>query len=128
MVTPNGYTPYNCQIINITNGNPGVVTTLQDTNYNSNLFVRIVYPIGSDVGMPEVNGNTYPVTPITSDSFSIGVDTTNFAPFVISPNSKQIPQSIPVSESGYTFSEAVKNNGTIKPAYSYKNAPEPGPR
>ncbi len=128
MITPTGFTPYKTTIADITNSNPGIVTTFEDNNYASNLFVKIVFPVGSQVGMPQINGNVYQVTPISSNSFSIGADTTNFTPFSPTIYNKQIPQVIPVSENGFTFNEATRNNGNIRPEYNYKNAPEPAPR
>jgi len=125
-----GFTPYAGIIFNITNANPGVVTTFQPTNYAPNLSVRIVFPGGYNWGMNQVNGNVYKVNQLTPTTFSIDVDTTNFDTFASSTPIQfaQLAQCIPVSESGNTFNEAVKNNGALKPEYNYKNAPEPAPR
>jgi hypothetical protein len=123
------FTPFATIVTNITNANPAVVTTLTDNGYASNLFIRIVLPLGNIYGMPEVNGNVYKVTPITSNTFSIGIDSTNFETFHFPPYAlgvaTQIAQAIPVSESGYVFNEAVINDRTATPEYGWTNTTFP---
>jgi len=122
------FTPFATEISGISRSNPAIVTTSLDNGYDANLFIRIVLPSAA-FGMSEVNGKVYQVTPITSNTFSIGVDSTNFEPFIIPPVipnlATQVPQAIPISESGYQFQEAVINDGTSKPTSNWTNTTFP---
>ncbi len=65
-------------IVGITNASPaGVVTLQQPSAFATGMIVQF-----SDVGgMTELNGNAYPITVIDSKTFSIAVDTFQFAPY-----------------------------------------------
>lgn len=103
----------NRQIIqSITKANPGVVTTTQDHGYDDGLFVRLV--LAQNFGMQQVNNQVYQITVLSSNSFSIGADTSNFDSFVDS-SSSQDPQVIPVGEVADTLEMAVRNSGNITP-------------
>ena len=123
------FTPYATEISGISQSNPAIITTSEVNNYASDLSVRIVFPYGSDFGMNALAGKVYQVTPINPTNFSIPVDSTNFEPFTIPAPipglATQVPQVIPVCESGTTFNEAVINDRTMKPEYSWTNTTFP---
>ena len=114
----NFFVPNRQTIFHITSSNPAVVLTTQPHGYNSTLSVRIFFPPTQNFGMSEVMNKLFQITVLTPSSFSIPVDTTPFDPFVVvvAPNgTQQVPQVIPVSEIGQTFSQATMNNSTISP-------------
>jgi hypothetical protein len=76
-------------ITNVTQANPGVVTT----NINHGLLAGSTVEISGVVGMTELNGNSYVVTPLTPTTFSLDADTTSFG----------------VYSSGGTISPEVRN-------------------
>jgi len=90
--------PGNRSIANITQANPGIITTLVDHGYTTGQKVRLrIYP---GTGMEQLNGQLVTVTVINAGSFSIGVDTTGYtayayplAGFVFTPS-----EVIPVGE------------------------------
>ncbi len=93
-------------IDDITNSNPGVVTTTTAHGYLTGLYVRLVLP--GDFGMTQVNGNVYLITVLTPTTFAISTDTTNFD--VFSPSGgEQSPQVIPVGEVSEILTMAEKN-------------------
>ncbi len=98
-------------IENITNANPGVVTTDEPHRYNDGLFVRIA--MNGNFGMNQVSNKIFPIKVIDSTSFSIGIDTTNFDAFVNPTNLLgQVTQdaiSVPVSEIASSLASSVKN-------------------
>lgn len=112
MSIANQFVPANQPIASITNANPGVVTTSQNHGYATGLLVRLFYPV--NFGMPEANGQVFTITVLSPTTFSMGVDTTNFGVFSI-PNTKQIPQVIPIAEIASILTEAVVNNQNIIP-------------
>lgn len=64
-------------VTNITKANPGVVTSpLHDFATGDQVTISGV------VGMTEVNGNTYTITVLTDNTFSIGVDTTAYSTYL----------------------------------------------
>lgn len=96
--TTNEYTDYIKMgaITNVTSANPGVVTSA-----NHRLSTGDIITINQVVGMTQLNGNTYQVTVLTANTFSINADTSDlisFSPYV----------------SGGTWStQFAKGNGTI---------------
>ena len=78
--------PVTGSITNITQADPGVVTTLNDHNLSEAQVVTIT----SVLGMTEVNGNSYYVDVLTSDTFALysditlstTVDTTGFTAYI----------------------------------------------
>lgn len=64
-------------ITNITQANPGVVTSV-----NHGLLTGNQILISDVVGMTEVNGVTFTITVLTANTFSIGVDTTAYGAYV----------------------------------------------
>lgn len=63
-------------ITGATQANPGVITAVAH-GYSTGTRV----PIASVVGMTQLNGNTYTITVVDADHFSIGVDTTAFTAY-----------------------------------------------
>jgi len=66
-------------IANITQANPGVVTTLVDHAFTTGQQVR--FRVSSSYGMEELDGKLLTVTVINDSTFSIGVNTTAYAAF-----------------------------------------------
>jgi hypothetical protein len=93
-------------IQNITNANPGVVTTTVPHGYLDGLLVRIVLP--GNFGMNVINDEVFTITVLSPTTFSLNIDTSNLDPFT-SILSKQAAQSIPVAEVAETLLMAVKN-------------------
>lgn len=112
MSVANFYVPAAQQVTNITNANPGVVTTLVDHGYLNGLNVRFF--LQNDFGMQELGNNTYVVVVLSPTTFAINQNTTLFTPFNPS-NTRQIPQVIPMAEQANTLLMAEKNNGNIVP-------------
>lgn len=104
------FEPIRRTVSSITRANPGVVTTTADHGYYSGLYVRFFFP--ANFGMPEVKGNVYQATVLTSDTFSIDVDTRTFEAFDSSLSTTQSPQVIPIAEIASTLANAEKNNLT----------------
>jgi hypothetical protein len=75
-------------ITDVTQANPGVVTTDLNHGYTSGDLVTI----DDVVGMTALNGNTYTATVIDEKTFSIGVNTSGFGAYVsggvITPNGR----------------------------------------
>ena len=108
-----GFTPNGSVILNITNANPGVVTTNTPNGYKQGLYVRLLIP--TNLGMQQVNNQVYLITVLTAQSFSINVDTTNYDLFNIAGPTQQVAQVIPVGEVALTLINAVVNNDNIIP-------------
>jgi len=100
VTTYDGWKPKKRVIGNITQANPGVVTTLVDHNYQTGQAVKLVIP--SDGEMTELNGVTVTVTRVNASTFSIGIDTTGYTAFNF-PLAAEIPvtfsQVIPIGQS-----------------------------
>lgn len=113
MTIYNFFVPNRQNIASITNANPGVVTTTQPHGYHDNLYVRLYYPV--KFGMTQLLGQQLLIKVLSPTTFSIGVNTTSFDPFVIA-STKQTPQVIPIGETAInTLINAVKNNNTDTP-------------
>lgn len=106
------FVPNRQLVSNITQANPGVVTTTQEHGYETGLSVRFFFPL--NVGMNQLHEKVVKITVIDSTSFSIGVNTTKFDVYAVSSTS-QLPQIIPVAERADMLSESLKNNETIIP-------------
>lgn len=114
MTISNSFVPNRQIIQNISNSNPGVITTTQPHGYDNDLSIRVVYPPRSNFGMAQLANQVFQITVIDPTNFSIPIDTRPFEPFSTA-GQKQVPQIIPVAEIGYDFSEAVRNNNNIVP-------------
>jgi hypothetical protein len=81
-------------VTNITQANPGVVTTDLNHNYANGQ----VATLNGVVGMTQVNGNSYTVTVVDEKRFSIGVSTLGFSPYVnggvVTPNLRNVSVNI----------------------------------
>lgn len=64
-------------ITNITQANPGVVTTSTAHGY----LIGTNVPISGVVGMTQVNGLNFLITPVSTTSFSIGVNTSAYTAY-----------------------------------------------
>jgi len=65
-------------VTNITQANPGVVTTSAAHGFTTGEVVGMA----GVVGMTEVNGNSYTITVLSATTFSLGVDTSGFTAYV----------------------------------------------
>ncbi len=106
------FVPNRQQVASITRANPGVVTTTQDHGYLTGLSVRFFFPL--NFGMMQLDDRVCEITVLSSNSFSIDVDTTNFDSFSPLPTS-QAPEVIPVGEDAFMLTMAVRNNQNIIP-------------
>jgi hypothetical protein len=111
------FQPISQIVTGITQANPAVVTTESAHDYSDGLYVRIFYPpvspqIANPFGMPEVAGNVYLVTVLTTTTFSIDVDSTSYEAFTGAGSTLQEPQCIPVGEIASTLVNAEMNNLT----------------
>jgi hypothetical protein len=95
-------------ITDITNANPGVVTTQSVHGFEDGLYVRISMP--GNFGMNQVANQFYEITVLSTTTFSIPINTTNFDAFVSNP--KQKAQAIPIAEISSTLINREKNNLT----------------
>ncbi len=97
-------------ISNITNANPGVVTTTFAHQYKDLLIVRLDIPQG--FGMQQANQLTGTVSVLSPTTFAISIDTTNFQPWSVPANwplDKQLAQVVPVGEENRTLENATRN-------------------
>lgn len=108
----NNFLPNSNIVSNITRANPGVVSTSSDHGYLTGLFVRIVCPVS--IGMNEVLNQTFRITVLTVNTFSIGVNTSKFTSFAVS-SASQSAQVIPVGNESPGLLESEQNAGNIIP-------------
>lgn len=108
-MTISTWTPISQIITNITQANPGVVTTSQPHGYSTGWYVRIdMQPKPKLFGMTQVNNNIYLITVQSPTTFSLNSDTSNFDAFIAITH-PQTPQVIPVGEVSSILSGAEKN-------------------
>jgi hypothetical protein len=111
-VTISTWSPISYVITNITQANPGVVTTAQPHGYNPGLYVRIdMQPDPALFGMTQVNNNVYLITILSPTTFSLNADTSNFDAFTYT-TIPQAAQVIPVGEVALSLLNAEKNTLT----------------
>ena len=82
MTVINNFVPCRQIISSITQANPAVVTTTQPHGYLEGLFVRIDIPYPGS--MQQLNNNQYLINVLSSNTFSIDVDSTGFDAFTMS--------------------------------------------
>lgn len=87
----------------ITQANPAVVTTSFAHQYVNGIIVRLDFPAAN--GMPQIVGNTYVVTVVSSTTFSLNVNSSNFQAYV----NNQCAMVIPVGELTSQFNAATQN-------------------
>lgn len=95
----------------ITNGNPAVVTTSFDNQYKTGTIIRLDIPVAC--GMQQANQQTGTIIVLSSTTFSISIDTTNYDPFVLpvstNPHIDVGAQAIPIGEDSAMLLAAVQN-------------------
>ena len=112
MTFSNNFVPASNIITSITQADPGVVTTATNHGYSDGLFVRLIFP--PEDGMEEANNQTYVITVLSLNSFSLNMNTSNFTAFA--PISmKQSAQVIPYAEVALTLQNAERNAKNIIP-------------
>ena len=108
-MTISTWAPSSQIITNITNANPGVVTTAQPHGYFDNAYIRIdMQPKPSLFGMIQVSNQVYLITVLSPTTFSLNADTSNFDVFV-ARTVPQAPQVIPVGEVAQTLANREIN-------------------
>lgn len=111
-MTISTWAPSSQTITNITQANPGVVTTSQSHGFLDGLYVRIdMMPTPSLFGMTQVSGNVYLISVLSDTTFSLNSDTSSFDSF-IPVTDPQSPQAIPVGEVSSTLRNAEQNTLT----------------
>ena len=111
-MTISTWSPVSHTITNITQANPGVVTTDEPHGYLDGLYVRIdMMPKPSLFGMTQVSGQVYLITVLTADTFSLNANTSSFDAFIAITN-PQSPQVVPVGEIASTLANAEQNTLT----------------
>ena len=105
------YQPAMRIISNITQANPAVVTTTQPHLYITGTIVRIdIPPFGpgnTATGMQQMNAQFGPITVLSPTTFSLPIDSTQFAAFVV--GATQFPQAVPIGEVTDLLTAAVQN-------------------
>jgi hypothetical protein len=105
-------------IANVTQANPGVVTTLVDHGYVTGQTVRMKVPSGS--GMTELNDQLVTVTVVDASTFSIGVDTSGYTAYAF-PVYTAVPytpaQVIPVGETANATYANLLDDATLNTAF-----------
>lgn len=94
----------------ITQNFPALVTTSFNHGYASGLIIRLVIPLG--FGMQQANDLYGSITVTSPTTFTITVDTTYFAPFIVpvsGPASLQYAQAVPFGEVSSTVYQATVN-------------------
>lgn len=98
----------------ITNANPGQITS---PSHGLNTGMRVTF--SSILGMTELNGNTYTVTVIDPNNFTIGVDTTTFGVYagsgfwVNQPNAQIQPGTVRISIATLATPFVDQGNGIL---------------
>jgi hypothetical protein len=95
-------------ITSITTANPAVVTTSIPHQYITGAIVR--FYITPNHGMPQLNQQTGEITLISPTTFSVAIDTSNYAPFVIPSLAKYTcSQVVPIGENNSILTAATRN-------------------
>jgi len=113
----NMFHPKKRTIVAISQANPGIVTTSVDHLFETGQKVRLNIP--SDCGMEQLSGQLVTVTRIDAGTFSIGVDTTGYDPFLF-PEYDDAPfthaEVIPIGEAAeynHLIDDALENSAFI---------------
>jgi len=97
-------------IDDITNAKEAVVTTSFDHDYSTGMIVRIYVP--DKYGMSQIDGQDAPITVLTSDTFSIEIDTTDYDSFsapVTPPYCHKTSLCVPIGNVNNSYNLAVRN-------------------
>jgi len=108
-VTIATFSPITTEIANITQANPGIVTTTVDHGYRTGFQVRII--LQGHFGMQQLNGNLFTITVTGQTTFSLNTDTSGYDAFTLGTN-KQVPQCQYVGEPALTLVGAFENSLT----------------
>ena len=103
------FSPITTQIANITQANPGILTTTANHGYRNGFQVRII--LNGNFGMQPLNGNIFTISVTGLTTFSLNVDTRNYDSFSLGTN-KQVPQCQYVGEPALTLVGAFENSLT----------------
>lgn len=81
-------------VTNITQGNPGIVTTNKNHGYSNGQLVQL----SQVLGMTQINNLSLTVTVVDGKRFSVGISTSGFSPYtgggVVNPNLRNISVSL----------------------------------
>ena len=98
-------------ISSITNSFPVVITTTFDHQYKTGTIVRIDIPPAD--GMQQLTQQTGSITVLSSTTFSMPIDTTEYTPFAIpvapSPHDQICALVVPIGEDNDTLRIATQN-------------------
>lgn len=104
-------------VSNFTAANPGVVTTTLNHGFTTGQVVQIVNV------MPTAYNGTYTITVIDEKTFSVGVDTSAFAPFasggVITPNFRNQSITLSFFPDSYTIPFVIPPSQTVAMAVTW---------
>lgn len=86
-------------ITSITKANPAIVTTGSDHGYSTGFNVRIVFPFpyAKSFGMIQINEQVGTITVLSSNSFSININTEGYDTFTVG-TTLQSAQVIPIGQ------------------------------
>lgn len=104
------YQPAMRLINDITKANPAVITTNIDHDYVTGLIVRINVP--HNYGMRQIDGVLSTITVLTSDTFSVDIDTTEYDTFsapITPPYNRFLANVVPVGNELDVYNVAVRN-------------------
>ena len=97
---------------NVTKANPAVVTTTEDNFFTDGASVTFT----NAQGMTQLNGNTYTITLVSSNSFSLGVDSSAYSAYAFTnvTGTTVSTDRITVGNSAqFTANSAVKFTGNL---------------
>lgn len=100
-------------ITGITRSNPAIITTATDHGYSDGLTVRVVFPHTTNpvFGMTQIDEQTGQIVVLSSNSFAININSTNYDPFVLA-TSPERPQVIPIAVAAQT---SANDSGQVNP-------------
>ena len=104
------YQPSMRIIASITNAPLAMVTTTFNHQYLTGTIIRLIIPLG--FGMVQANQLFGEIVVTGTTTFAIGIDTTNFDPFMTPstfPENTQYPQCVPIGENSGTLKAATVN-------------------
>lgn len=109
-------------IANITQANPGVVTTNLNHGYSNGQVVSF----SGIVGMTPLNTGTYTITVISEKSFSIGVNTSGYPAYVsggvVAPNLRNVTETINDYPDTYVIPYVVPPAQSVQVALTWNTA------
>jgi len=96
----------------ISQASPCVITTTNNHDFQDGIYVRIFLPSPA-FGMRQLNEKIFPATILSSNSFSIPVDSRGFEPFAAVAG--QSAQALPSGEGSLTLENTITNITTVPP-------------